>query len=178
MTKPIRILLDMDGVIADFATEYKNINGLTPKEGYANKRKKDKLWDRFVVSDGFKNIKMLPDGQELIDFLFQSFLDKKIGGIEICSSAGGEKHYYTVRHAKIDWLSRHGLGDLKANITVNGKDKANVINDHWRDILIDDTDHIVDNFKEHGGEAILHTSTKDTIEQLNKIFEGNQNGNN
>lgn len=77
-----------------------------------------------------------------------------------------------VTRQKKVWLKLHGLEDLTAHIVQNGYKKAEVINtEKYYDILIDDTDRIVDNFRSRGGFAVLHTSVSDTIEQLNSILD-------
>lgn len=172
MSKPIRILLDLDGVIANFAKEYERINGVTPKVGYSSEKTKRQYWNNFVDNKSFEKLEQLPDAWVLLDFLHSRLEDGDIAELEICTSAGGEERYNDVRPQKLKWLAANDLNHIKTHITVHGRAKALVIDkQQYRDILIDDTPAIVDNFISAGGEAILHTQAYLTTMKLDELIQ-------
>ena len=176
MNKQIRILLDLDGVMCDFAEQYKRINGKAPidvyQPGSTPGPEKDLLWNRYVDQAGFEDAPLHAGALELICVISNLVRDGRVQLVEICTSAGGRARMEDVTRQKKVWLKLHGLEDLTAHIVQNGYKKAEVINtEKYHDILIDDTDRIVDNFRSRGGFAVLHTSISDTIEQLNSILD-------
>lgn len=176
MNKPIRILLDLDGVIVNFSRQYHTITGEYPVDVYgahgnmsAEQREyKDSLFDRYIDQSGFVHAPMMDDAPLLLDTLYMLRDSGLIDRLEICTSAGGAKREYEVREQKLRWLYMNGLGLLKAHVVTNGKKKAGVIDPRFTDILIDDTQFVADNFTAAGGISILHTSAKDTLRQLIK----------
>jgi uncharacterized iron-regulated protein len=58
---------------------------------------------------------------------------------------------------------------LEVITVIGGKNKAKYCKSS-EDILIDDLPRNIDAWKETGGIGVLHTSTLDTIQQLEKII--------
>lgn len=176
MTKQIRVLVDMDGVLVDFGKQYKLINGVYPDEVYVpggpRTPEKDRLWNQYVDKEGFVDAPIHAGAIELIQELSVLLALNKIGVIEICTSAGGKERQVDVTRQKKSWLKSQDLDDLTAHIVQNGHKKADVIDkEKYHDILIDDTEMVVANFISHGGYGIMHTSTPETIKQLHSLIE-------
>jgi hypothetical protein len=177
--KPIRVLLDMDGVLVDFAAQYEKINGTLPlnvyQPGASRSPEKELLWNRYVDQAGFEDAPLHAGALDLISHVMTLLATEQISAIEICSSAGGKARHIEVTHQKNVWLKLHDLSFLTAHIVQNGFKKVDVIdNERYHDILIDDTEMVIANFRKHGGYAILHTSASDTIVKLdflvNKLY--------
>ena len=176
MTKPIRILLDMDGVLVDFSAQYEKINGKRPIEVYqpgsTPSPEKDRAWNRYVDQAGFEDAPLHEGALQLLCAVSNLVKEGRVSAVEICSSAGGKARQVDVTRQKNVWLKLHDMDFMHAHIVQNGYKKAEVINlEKYHDILIDDTDRIVDNFRQHGGFAILHTSVEDTVKQLEELVD-------
>lgn len=170
--KPIRILLDLDGVVADFGTGYKKVTGMDIRDVDAaeDKTLRQRLWNQFVDSGEFSRLPLLQDAQQLIDFLFGLLSTGKIAALEICTSAGGIPRYDDVKKLKEVWLEAFGLGHLPRHIVKVGSAKAKVIDDQYTDILIDDTERVLHHFIKAGGIGIRHTSAASTIISLKVLI--------
>jgi hypothetical protein len=172
--KRVIILTDLDGVLVDFGSQYKKINGKYPGEVYQpgapRTPEKDKMWNAYVDAGGFEDAPVMEGAPELLAGITALMKEGKIHRVEICTSAGGKERMEDVTRQKKVWLKLHGLDDLTAHIVQNGYKKSDVIKPDARYILIDDTDTIVNNFREKGGEAILHKSAGDTIKQLQQML--------
>jgi hypothetical protein len=159
----MKIYLDMDGVIANFSKRYEELFGALPAGERRGQAHFDKNWDDFVLGNNFTLLEQMPDAQELIEFVFSLGVP-----VEILSSSGGTKYHDAVRAQKIEWLSKHNLFVPK-NIVPGGHLKGRYSYGNPWNILIDDTPRVIENYRKSGGTGILHTSAKDTIEQLKKL---------
>ena len=166
----------MDGVLVDFGKQYKLINGVYPDEVYVpggpRSPEKDRLWNKYVDKEGFVDAPAREGAEDLCSELTRMFVRDKIHAIEICTSAGGKERMEDVARQKRLWLKSQCLDDLPAHIVQNGYKKADVIDkEKYHDILIDDTDRVLENFIAHGGYGIMHKSTPDTIRQLHTLID-------
>lgn len=158
-----KIYLDMDGVIVDWENQFKRIsNGISPNE-YEKMYGETK---RFKLSqdsspDFYANMQWTKDGKELYEFL-------KNYDTEILSHAETQGGSDTrVVDGKLKWLKNNDV-NIKANLVPHREDKAKYANGN--SILIDDREDNIQDFKDSGGIGILHTSTKNTINELKKIM--------
>lgn len=164
------IYLDLDGVVANFEKRYKELFGMKPSE-VSKKEKYRELyfwthWDDFVNGKNFETLELLPDANELIEYLRN--LNREGINVEILSSSGGEKHHEVVVPQKKAWLQAVGI-EFKPNIVCGGKAKAAFAQPS--SILIDDTERLITEFNAAGGIGILHTSAYDTIKRIEQIVK-------
>lgn len=173
--KPIRVFIDMDGVLVDWDRQYELITGMHPEfvQAQNDKRLRSTNWKKFVECKGFFHASPLPGYRELVNVLRLAKESGLIDDVQICTSAGGIKEdYEEVFRQKVDWLDLHSLLWMKYNIVPSGGAKKNVIDNRYHDILIDDTEYVLEKFIQAGGHGILHKGdVNQTIKKLNEYIE-------
>lgn len=159
----MKIYLDLDGVITDFAGRYHELLGIKMED--VDKKDRHSNWIKFIDDKSFEKLKMLPSAYVLLEFVGKAGVP-----VEILSSSGGDERHEEVTRQKMKWLSMHGI-NYKANIVPGGMKKAQFARPDT--ILVDDTDRVVENFKKAGGQAILHDhkNVNRTIEKLNEFLQ-------
>lgn len=160
----MKIYLDMDGVLADFNKKYAEVFNIDPalveKHSYASA----KNFEQFILGYHFVNLEYMPNTKRLLEFVDGLDVD-----IEILSSSGGALHHEEVEIQKKIWLNSN-LIHYPVNIVPGGSKKAAfAAPDH---ILIDDTERVVNKYREAGGIAILHRDDdiEHTFYELTRIF--------
>lgn len=163
-----RIFCDMDKVLVDFVSSFKDKTGITPDEYEATKGKKE-FW-KLIESwgeDFWATLPWMPDGKELWAYI------SKHEPIILSAAMSG----YLIR-GKCRWLQDQ-IGYTDAPITDpanwKGQSKVTMNKDKYKfilnpgDILIDDTPKKIGPWNEHGGIGILHTSAQNTINKLKEL---------
>lgn len=148
-----KIYVDLDGVLADFDTQYNTMFGPETRE--------DKiLWKNIKsVDKWFFNLPMMKDAQVLLNYLRNHPY-----GFKILTATGLD--FEDVSRQKMEWCRVNlGLGRDRVITVPKGVSKSLYAETRY-DILIDDTQKVVDAWRAYGGTAILHTSAEDTIKQL------------
>ena len=176
--KDFKIFLDMDGVVTNFEGSFININSNEKNENwdtFVEKYGRDKAWS-IVDENGIEwwsNMPWIEDGKQLWDFVKDfdpTILSRPSRSKE--SSLG-----------KFEWCKRE-LHIIQENYTTSAKlkkwsEQSRIIltsnkelfaTRYENSILIDDTKRNIEKWEEVGGIGILHKSTKQTIEQLNRIL--------
>lgn len=156
------IYLDMDGVLCDFDGQYQKMFGISRHN--VDSCVKYSNWKEFIEKKQFEKLDMLLSAYVLLDFVDKYFQDNKVN-IEILSSSGGPDFHDEVVSQKKHWLKKHNI-DYVANIVPGGMKKSQFANKN--SLLVDDTSHVVDNFKKHGGNVVLHDH-HDVYYTLDKI---------
>jgi len=148
------IYLDMDGVIADFNKRYKELYHMNPRD--AEKKKEfDKFFDEFIATGQFATLDLMPDAMEGI-----TFLRKLNVPTQILSSTASEKRNDAIAKQKLVWLQTHGI-TFTPNLVPGKRLKRNFAEPDK--IIIDDTEVVIDQWREAGGIGILHKDWPTTV---------------
>jgi Fe-Mn family superoxide dismutase len=152
------IYLDMDGVIADFDKRFMGLAGMGPRE-YESSFGREKFWDFIDNKIGVKfwtGIEWMPEGKKLYDFVKQ--FDHKLLSAPSRNDAS--------KIGKRMWVKKNTPGtQLTLAAAVNKKNYADKSN-----ILIDDRESNIQQWKDAGGIGILFKSTDQVIDELKKIM--------
>lgn len=152
----------MDGVLTDFEKRYEELFGVRPDDVAHRTKHFWDNWESFITGKNFETLDWHAGAVDLLAYV--ASLDVPV---EILSSSGGEKFHDTVVAQKRKWLESKGI-PYKPNIVPGGNKKAEFAGP-WN-ILIDDTDRVVENYRKAGGTAILHKNADDTIAKLSKLY--------
>lgn len=156
-----KLYIDLDGVLADFASEFVNYDNDINKLAGAGKKE---------IYDFFKNLPMLPDGEKLIAWLVNRGQPFTILTAPLRPDQGDRRGTIASERAKKSWVRNH-LGPQHEKSAIVNSDKYNWATSHGvPNILIDDMPYNVKPWKQKGGHAILHTNYEDTVAALNDIF--------
>lgn len=154
-----RIFCDMDGVICNFEKRFKELNSekLSASQ-YQTKYGKEKFWDLIDVENKVKfwvGMEWMPDGKQLWEYI--SKYNPKLLSAPSRNPAS--------RLGKRLWVKNNLPG---VELILASADKKQNYSTGNR-ILIDDRPDNIEQWRSKGGIGILHTSTQDTIKQLQNI---------
>jgi 5'(3')-deoxyribonucleotidase len=175
MNKP-EVYLDMDGVIADFFTEYAKLAGVT----HGNYRdippaKVDPTLDKMVGTDFFARLPKFPSADDLVNMIVQVY-----GHYHICSSPLRGDHEGSAKYKKI-WIQQH-LNPQPKNILITpNKAKYAKQADGTPNILIDDRGSNISSWEAAGGIGIKYQADEDSLQKIvdgfsraKKIIQGKE----
>jgi hypothetical protein len=171
--KPYTIYCDMDGVLCDFDKGYEDITGKSTDE--ANAEGKSYFWKLFRESVGnnekdfWANLPWQPGGQELWNYIKQynpNILSSPAIDFSLPQDQQLNPDYNQAIQGKKEWIAKN-LSGVNEEIFVPAVKKSTFATS--KHILIDDMRKNIDAWKAAGGKAILHTSTANTIQQLQKL---------
>lgn len=155
----------MDGVLCDFEKKYTEFFGVSSKDSTGHTKDFYKRWGTFIENDLFQYLDWYPGAETLLHFINNEFVWPKFGQVCILSSSGGHDTHEKVKKQKIKWLKDHNIW-YHPFIVSRKADKQTYAGKNM--LLIDDAKENVEQFKQRGGHAILHTDAADTIEELKK----------
>lgn len=161
----MKIYLDIDGVLSDFEQRYVEKFGEFPKDSDKRREYFWNNWAKFVDDKDFETLPMHKDAPKLLAAV-KKLYDSGIP-VEILSSSGGGYSHEIVAHQKRKWLDDNGI-KYKANIVPGGGHKAKYAAP-WN-ILIDDTENVIDRYRKAGGTAIHYTDVDKAINELNTLY--------
>jgi hypothetical protein len=151
-----KIYLDMDGVLADFAKEYR---AMWNSFDFDREQFRESVMKRKI----FERLDKMPDADVLLGYVAKLPVE-----IEILTSMGTHRtdQGAAAQEQKKNWLLNHGIM-YKANFVRNKPEKAEYASQDT--LLIDDSIGCVDPFRAKGGHAILHIDAVSTITQLKML---------
>jgi hypothetical protein len=149
-----KIYCDMDGVLADFESGYEELTGIDLRGEF---QKGEDFWDPISKAGvGFwAGLKWMPDGQKLWDYL------KPFNPV-LLSAPSREQSSRIGKHV---WV-KHKIPGTKLILRYASQKQELATPES---ILIDDRQVNIDQWEAAGGIGILHTSTDNTIKQLQKL---------
>ena len=160
MGKP-EVYLDMDGVLADFFTEYAKLAGI--KNG--NYRdippaKTDPTLNKMVGTDFFARLPKFPSADDLV-----SMVVKLYGHYHICSSPLRGDHENSEAQKKV-WIQKH-LNPQPVDIIITPqKAKWAKQKDGTPNILIDDRGSNISAWEAAGGIGIKYQADEDSLQTI------------
>lgn len=161
-----KIYCDLDGVLADFEKRFIEISGKRPENVPSQE-----MWEIIVKGDAerpfFETLELTDDAMHLWLYLMTLKRDHGIE-IEVLTASGRYPEGIEFAAQKHVWVAKIDP-TIKTNTVQRGVDKYQFATEET--LLIDDMEKNLGPFVEAGGQVIHHTSAKETVEQLKKIFE-------
>ncbi len=157
----MEVYVDMDGVLADFFTEYAKLAGI--KSG--NYRdippaKTDPTLNKMVGTDFFARLPKFPTADKLLDIVVDV-----AGGYNICSSPLRGDHEGSEKYKRI-WIDEH-LNQLPDNIyIVSNKAKYAKNPSGMPNVLIDDRGSNISAWEAAGGIGIKYQADEDSLQVI------------
>jgi hypothetical protein len=162
-TEQTKIYLDMDGVLADFFTEYAKLAGVTTGS-YRDipPAKADPTLDKMVGTDFFHRLPKFPTADSLVKLVLQY-----VPTYAICSSPLRGDHANSELHKRA-WIKDH-LNPQPAEIIITGMKERHAVNaDGSPNILIDDRGTNIVAWRARGGIGIKYQSDEDDLDVIVK----------
>jgi hypothetical protein len=179
INKKPHVFLDMDGVQCDLAGALQEAIGVSHYE--AKEKTEDEI-ERLAnsspeaVYDFFANLKQLPGGKKITDWLNSNNISYTI----LSAPLRGPYAEYSVK-GKLDWLQKHTPNAVKGAIFKHDKHE-HAIDNNKPNILIDDYHKKIKAWNDAGGIAIQHDdeyavpdAAERTIKRLEEIFFNKDN---
>lgn len=154
----IILYLDMDGVLANFNKTYSAYN--------PTKEDRTRFRDSVMTYRIFEDLDKMSD----TDILLAGVAKIPNLRIEILTSMGtfNVDQGNEAKRQKLFWLNKHNI-TYNANFVRTKTEKAQFATE--KSILIDDSIGCIDPFNKKGGLGILHTSARDSLEQLHRAID-------
>jgi hypothetical protein len=169
------IFCDMDGVLVDFDEGYKELTGVTTQ--HADSQGKNEFWSLFRDSlknkdiserSYWANLDWMPDGKQLWDYI-KGYNPYVLTAPSVNFDIPFEERYKVENNesmqGKTEWVQR--LPNMRKIYFRSAARKADFAGPNK--ILIDDRKDTIDSWNANGGIGILHTSTANTIKQLQEL---------
>lgn len=156
----MKIYVDLDGVVADFARGFDRLYGVSLESISEDRLKQYKK--RFAADRFFLNLPAYDGAFGFIEEL------QKLAEVEILTSVGYDQTEMNASD-KIEWVINN-LPAVKVNYVPKSKDKARFAEEG---ILIDDRIKSVSPYREAGGVAVHHTpgDFESTLNVVKTLFD-------
>ena len=163
----IRVYLDMDGVLADFARGLRELCRLeaAPQDGAQDAARDDRMWAAIRDTAHFYDrLELMPGAAEMFRLLREKYGDR----CEILTGVPREERgIVTAEEDKIRWTHRLLGGDVRVH-TVCRKHKQLYCRGP-RSVLIDDREKTIREWRALGGTGILFVSAEQALEELRSL---------
>ena len=163
------VYLDMDGVLADFFSEWAKLAGI--KSGNYKDippANVDPTLNKMIDTDFFARLPKFPTTDKLVQLVINRF-----GSYNILSSPLRYDHENSKKH-KIDWIGRKLKIKPKETIIVANKVGYAKQPDGTPNILIDDRGLNIENWNKAGGYGIKYQADEDSLEKVMKGLDDYQ----
>jgi hypothetical protein len=154
----ITLYLDMDGVLCNFDKAYRAFD--------PEKSDRKKFREAVLTYKIFEDLEFMSDAQELLNHV------SKLNNItvQILTSMGtfDDVQGNAAKMQKMKWLNDKNI-PYKPNFVRSKEEKAKYATPS--SILIDDSIGCIKPFNVAGGTGILHTASRDSIEQLSRTID-------
>lgn len=160
MKKP-EVYLDMDGVVADFFTEYAKIAGIE-SGNYRDipPAKTDPTLQKMVGTDFFARLPKFNSADQLVDMIVKMY-----GHYHICSSPLRGDHEGSEKYKKV-WIQKH-LNPQPVDVVITpNKAKYAKQADGTPNILIDDRGSNISAWEAAGGIGIKYQADEDSLQTI------------
>lgn len=160
MGKP-EVYLDMDGVIADFFTEYAKLAGIE-SGNYRDipPAKTDPTLNKMIGTNFFARLPKCRNADALVDLIVKTF-----GSFNICSSPLRGDHDNSEKQKKI-WLKNNLKYQPKDVVITPNKAKWAKQKDGTPNILIDDRGSNISSWEAAGGIGIKYQADEDSLQVI------------
>jgi 5'-nucleotidase len=160
MKKP-EVYLDMDGVLADFFTEYAKLAGIE-SGNYRDipPAKTDPTLNKMVGTDFFARLPKLRNADELV-----AMIVKLYGHYHICSSPLRGDHENSEKQKRV-WIQKHLKPQPVDIIITPNKAKFAKQSDGTPNILIDDRGSNISAWENAGGIGIKYQADEDGLDVI------------
>jgi 5'(3')-deoxyribonucleotidase len=160
MGKP-EVYLDMDGVIADFFTEYAKLAGIE-SGNYRDipPAKTDPTLNKMIGTNFFARLPKCRNADALVDLIVKTF-----GNFNICSSPLRGDHENSEKQKKI-WLKNNLKYQPKDVVITPNKAKWAKQTDGTPNILIDDRGSNISSWEAAGGIGIKYQADEDSLQVI------------
>ena len=159
--KNTTVYVDMDGVLADFFSEYAKMAGIeSGNYRHIPLAKKDPTLDKMVGTDFFARLPKFPTADRLIDIVVAKF-----GTYSICSSPLRNDHENSAKWKRA-WIQKHLDPQPKEMIFTANKSQYAVQKDGTPNILIDDRGLNITAWIAAGGIGIKYQADEDSLDTV------------
>lgn len=160
----MEVYVDMDGVLADFFTEYAKLAGIeTGNYRDIPPAKTDPTLNKMVGTDFFARLPKFPTADKLLEIVVQA-----ADSYNICSSPLRGDHEGSAHYKKV-WINKHLNIPPKNIFIVSNKAKYAKNSNGMPNVLIDDRGSNISAWEAAGGIGIKYQADEDS---LKKIIEG------
>jgi hypothetical protein len=155
------MFLDMDGVLADFFTEYAKMAGIE-SGNYRDipPAKTDPTLDMMIGTDFFARLPKFPSADALVSMVVKLF-----GHYNICSSPLRGDHANSEKQKKV-WIERHLSPQPRGIIITPNKPKYATQPDGTPNFLIDDRGDNISKWEAAGGIGIKYQADEDSLDTI------------